>query len=140
MHPSGPPSARGACRRHLRRCLAPVAEPTLQQPPAPREDHRLVKSALQFLAGKHQPQNNSRPPPPPTAAGRPRSPLLHHPLQCPPAAFSMGVLPPLGKLSLPLGGGACHWSGLFLSHPMMPDPIRTPGQVQPKKLGRWRKY
>ncbi len=34
----------------------PVTKPTLQQPTPPREDHPLVKNALQFLAGKHQPQ------------------------------------------------------------------------------------
>ncbi len=35
---------------------APVANSTLQQALPPRDDHPLVKSALQFLAGKHQPK------------------------------------------------------------------------------------
>jgi hypothetical protein len=97
--------------------LAPVAKPTVQQAPPPREDHPLVKSALHFLAGKHQPQLQQQQ----TAAATDseRAALVS-------STPSSSTMPGGGSLTgsvaaarevvaPPGGGSAGHWGDLFRS-------------------------
>ena len=97
--------------------MLPSSAELATAPPAPRRPSGASYASRRtsfHLRSLPQPPPRSCGPPP-TAVGRPRFPLLLHPLQCPAAALSMGVLPPLGKLLLPLGVGARHWGGLFCS-------------------------